>query len=114
MVVNTSKETLCINKLVNSKKEIIFVEKDMIVPDAKPDVLGIICTSGVVCLYKTELQDEKLKIDGNLNTYIMYLADDSNDKVRGINLSLDFSESINIPNAKEGMNYKLYVQINWM
>ena len=111
MVVNTSKETLCINKLVNSKKEIIFVEKDMIVPDAKPDVLGIICTSGVVCLYKTELQDEKLKIDGNLNTYIMYLADDSNDKVRGINLSLDFSESINIPNAKEGMNYKLYVKI---
>lgn len=111
MVVNTSKETLCINKLVNSKKEIIFVEKDMIVPDAKPDVLGIICTSGVVCLYKTELQDEKLKIDGNLNTYIMYLADDSKDKVRGINASLDFSENINIPNAKEGMDYKLYVKI---
>lgn len=111
MVVNTSKETLCINKLVNSKKEIVFVEKDMIVPDAKPDVLGIICTSGVVCLYKTELQDEKLKIDGNLNTYIMYLADDSNDKVRGINVSLDFSESISIPNAKEGMDSKLYVKI---
>ncbi|MBR3255172.1 MAG: DUF3794 domain-containing protein [Clostridia bacterium] len=111
MVVNTTKETLCINKLINSKKEIIFVEKDMIVPDAKPDVLGIICTSGVVCLYKTELQDEKIKIDGNLNTYIMYLADDSNDKVRGINTSLDFSESISIPNAKEGMNYKLYVKV---
>ena len=75
MEVNTSKENLCINKLVNKKKEIIFVEKDMIVPDAKPDILNTICTSGVVCLYKTELQDEKLRIDGNINTYIMYLAD---------------------------------------
>lgn len=111
MVVNTSKENLCINKLVNKKKEIIFVEKDMIVPDAKPDILNTICTSGVVCLYKTELQDEKLRIDGNINTYIMYLADNSEDKVRGINTSLDFSEGIDIPNAREGMNYKVDVNI---
>lgn len=111
MVVNTSKENLCINKLINKKKEIIFVEKDMIVPDAKPDILNTICTSGVVCLYKTELQDEKLRIDGNINTYIMYLADNSEDKVRGINTSLDFSEGIEIPNAREGMNYKVDVKI---
>lgn len=111
MLVNTSKENLCINKLINKKKEIIFVEKDMIVPDAKPDILNTICTSGVVCLYKTELQDEKLRIDGNINTYIMYLADNSEDKVRGINTSLDFSEGIEIPNAREGMDYKVDVKI---
>lgn len=111
MLVNTSKENLCINKLINKKKEIIFVEKDMIVPDAKPDILNTICTSGVVCLYKTELQDEKLRIDGNINTYIMYLADNSEDKVRGINTSIDFSEGIEIPNAREGMNYKVDVKI---
>ena len=111
MVVNTSKENLCINKLVNSKKEIIFIEKDMIVPDAKPDILSTICTSGIVCLYKTELQDEKLRMDGALNTYIMYLAENGEDKVRGINASLDFSENISIPNAMEGMDYRLEVKI---
>lgn len=111
MVVNTSKENLCINKQVNSKKEIIFIEKDMIVPDAKPDILSTICTSGIVCLYKTEIQDEKLRIDGALNTYIMYLAENGEDKVRGINTSLDFSENINIPNAREGMDYRLEVKI---
>ena len=111
MVVNTSKENLCINKLVSSKKEIIFVEKDMIVPDAKPDILSTICTSGIVCLYKAELQDEKLRMDGALNTYIMYLSENGEDKVRGINTTLDFSENISIPNAKEGMNLKLDVKI---
>lgn len=111
MVVNTSKETLCINKLVTSKKEIVFIEKDMIVPDAKPDILNAICTSGIVCLYKTELQDERLRVDGSLNTYIMYLAENGEDKVRGINTSLDFSENISIPNAKEGMSFKVDVKI---
>jgi len=104
MEVNTLKENLCINKLVATKKEIIFVEGDMIVPDSKPDILNTICTSGVICVYKKEVLDDKIRIDGNINTYIMYLADDSQDKVRGINTSLDFSEAINISNCKEGMN----------
>ena len=110
MLVDTSKENLCINKLVAQKKEIIFVEKDMIVPDAKPDILNTICTSGVVCLYKSEVLEDKVRIDGNINTYIMYLADNSEDKVRGINTSLDFSENINVPNCKEGMKLKLDVK----
>ena len=52
MIVDTVKEKLSINKLVSSKKEIIFVEGDMIVPDSKPDILNTICTSGMVCIYK--------------------------------------------------------------
>ena len=68
MVVETVNENLCINKLITSKKEIIMVEGDMIVPDSKPDVLNTICTSGVVCVYKKEILDGKIRIDGNINT----------------------------------------------
>lgn len=103
MVLETVNENLCVNKLIAAKKDIIMVEGDMIVPDSKPDILNTICTSGVVCIYKKEVLDEKVRIDGNINTYIMYLADDTQDKVRGINTSLDFSESITVPNAKDGM-----------
>ena len=46
MVVDTNKESLNINKLVSEKKEMIFVEGDMIVPDSKPDILNTINTSG--------------------------------------------------------------------
>ena len=45
MVVDTIKENLCVNKLVATKKEVILVEGDMIVPDSKPDILNTICTS---------------------------------------------------------------------
>lgn len=103
MVLETVNENLCINKLIATKKDMIMIEGDMIVPDSKPDILNTICTSGVVCVYKKEVLDEKVRLDGNINTYIMYLADDTEDKVRGINTSLDFSEIIPVSNSKEGM-----------
>ncbi len=107
MVVDTIKENLCVNKLVTTKKEVILVEGDMIVPDSKPDILNTICTSGVVCIYKKEILEEKIRVDGNINTYIMYMADDGEDKVRGLTTSLDFSENIQVANCKEGMSCKL-------
>lgn len=111
MIVDTVKENLCINKLIATKKEVIFVEGDMIVPDAKPDILNTICTSGIVCIYKKEVFDDKVRIDGNINSYIMYMADDSKDKTRGLNTSLDFSENIQVSGAKEGMSCTLETKL---
>ena len=104
MVIDTLKEKLCINKLIATKRELLQVEGDMIVPDSKPDILNTICTSGTVCLYKKEILDDKVRLDGTINTYIMYLADDEKDKVRGLNTSIDFSETINVSGCKEGMS----------
>ncbi len=111
MVLETVNENLCVNKLIATKKDIIMIEGDMIVPDSKPDILNTICTSGVVCVYKKEILDEKVRIDGNINTYIMYLADDTKDKVRGLNTSLDFSEIIPVSNAKEGMDARIQTKL---
>lgn len=103
-MIEAQRENLSINKLVAEKKEIIFAEGDMIVPDSKPDILNTICTSGVVSVYKKEVQDEKIRLDGAINTYIMYVPDGVDESVRGLNTSIDFSENINIANCKEGMD----------
>lgn len=104
MVIETSKEKLNINRLVATKKEMIMVEGDMIVPDSKPDILNTISTSGIVSVYKKEVLEGKIRIDGNINTYIMYMSEDENDKIRGITTTLDFSEIIQISNITENMN----------
>lgn len=114
MNVEVSKENICINKLVCEKKEVIFVQNDLIVPDSKPDVLSSINMSGNACIYKKEVQDDKIKIEGNINTYIMYLPDSKDDKLRGLNTSLDFSEFINVPGAREGMQLELQTNIKDM
>ena len=103
MEVEVSKENICINKLVSQKKEIIFVNTDMIVPDSKPDVLNTINVTGNVCIYKKEVMEEKVKIDGNVNTYIMYLPDSKDDNIRALNCNIEFSESIPMKMVKEGM-----------
>lgn len=114
MDVEVSKENICINKLVCEKKEVIFVQNDLIVPDSKPDVLSSINMSGNVCVCKKEVQDDKIKLEGNINTYIMYLPDSKDDKLRGLNTSLDFSEFISVPGAKEGMELELQTSIKDM
>lgn len=115
METNTTKETLNVSKIICEKKEIINIQGDMIVPDAKPDILNTINTKGNISIYKKEIKEGKIKIDGNILTYIMYIADNSNEgeeigeeikpkNVRGLSTNLDFSEAINISELEEGMN----------
>ena len=93
MLLETEKESVCINQLVGQKKDEIIVEGDVIVNDIKPDVLSIISSSGIPCIYKKEVMDGKIKIDGSINTYIIYLADSDTSSVRSLNTVLDFTRS---------------------
>ena len=77
MEINITREALNVRKVVCEKKEIINIQGDMIVPDSKPDILNTINTSGNVCIYKKEAIDGKIKIDGNILAYIMYIADNT-------------------------------------
>ena len=99
-----TKETVRINKVICEKKETINVQGDMIVPDSKPDILNTINTTGNICIYKKEINEGKIRVDGNILTYIMYLADDEKNSLRGLNTTLDFSETIAIPELQIGMS----------
>jgi len=103
MVLETAKNQICINQLVAQKKETICAEGDVIVNDVKPDVLNIISSNGVVCVYKKEVMDGKIRIDGTVNTYIIYLADDENGSVRTLNTNLDFTQFIDMENCRTNM-----------
>lgn len=103
MTLEAKKEKISINKLICEKTEKISIEGDAIVPDAKPDILNTIDTSGNICIYKKELTDDKIKLDGSVNVYVMYLAENSEDTVRGLNVNLDFSKSITAPNCTSDM-----------
>ncbi len=104
MTIDTTKESVCINQLVGIKSENRIIEGDMIVPDIKPDILNVIRSSGNVCIYKKEVLEGKIKIDGTLQVYIIYSADDETGSIRTLNTSLDFTEIIQMQNAIQDMN----------
>lgn len=104
MEASLKKENICINRLVCQKKELIFIENSMIVPDAKPDILNTINVTGNISISKKEILDDKVKIEGSINTYIMYLPDSKEDNLRALNSIIDFSESIQLKGCKQGMS----------
>ena len=112
--MDITKETVNVNKIVCEKKETINVQGDMIVPDSKPDILNTINTNGNVCIYKKEIMEGKIRLDGNILTYIMYLADGGTDNVRGLSTGLDFSETITIPELEAGMNVDITSTIKFI
>ena len=114
MEINTTKETLNVNKVICEKKEMINIQGDMIVPDSKPDILNTINTSGNACIYKKEVMDGKIRLDGNILTYIMYLADGNEDNIRGLSTGLDFSETINIPELEMGMKVEVVPTVKFI
>ena len=104
MAIETLKESLCVNQIVGKAKENIIAEGDVIIPDIKPDILSTINTNGTVCIYKKEVLDGKIRIDGGVQVYIMYLADDENGNVRGINTVIDFTKVIDMESVNSNMN----------
>lgn len=111
MVLDTSKENVCVNKIVGQKTELVMLEGDAIVPDIKPDILSTISTSGNICVYKKEILEEKVRIDGSINVCIMYLSDTEESTVRGLTTSVDFTQIIDLDKCKPGMDLNVNVNL---
>ena len=94
------RNAVIINKRVSKKVKILEVSGDIIVPDIKPDIAGIINANGVPYIYKEDIGLSKIKFDGNIDSYIVYLAD--NGETRSIQTTLSFSDSIEDQEIKEG------------
>lgn len=109
--METSKESICINQIIGQKTENIIAEGDCIIPDIKPDILSVISSSGNICIYKKEILDGKIRIDGGVDIYIMYLADSEKSNVRSLNTTINFSHIINMEKIKSNMNLESKISL---
>lgn len=110
MAIDVVKENLCVNKIVGQKTETVVVEGDIIVPDIKPDILNTINTTGTVCVYKKEVLEGKIRIDGDVNLYIMYLADNAEEATRSLNTSMDFTQILDFDGCNSNMTLEAEVR----
>ena len=68
----------------------------MKVTDVKPDIVKPKDLSGNVCIYKKEIINGRIKIDGTIDCNIIYLVDSVDESIRGLNSNIDFSEFLEI------------------
>ena len=81
-----------INRKIISNIKNIEVQGDIIVPDIKPDIVSIVNTNAIPYIYKEEVLSGRVRIEGNIDTYVVYLAD--NGENRSIGTTLTFIENI--------------------
>ena len=86
------KEKICLNRKVKTILKKVELKTDCLVPDIKPDIVSIINTNGIAYLIKEQVENGKVKIDGNVETYIIYLSDIGEN--RSISNTINFFEVI--------------------
>ena len=110
MAVNLEKQTMSLNKVVARDSSVIWIEQDILVPDTKPDVMKIVQVEAVPFVANTEVADGSIRVTGEITYYIIYRAMDQ-DKTRGISMTYPFTQSINVKEAKKGMNAKVLANV---
>lgn len=112
MAIDIEKSSLNINQIIASKRDRGVIEGDCIVPDVKPDILEVISANGIINIYKKEVSEGKIRVDGCISTFIIYTGSDGDTKsTRSINHTLDFSQIISIENASSEMNNLIDVSL---
>ncbi len=86
------KENLMIKQSLGQTRKNITMQQDYILPDIKPDVISVLCSNGNVYVTKREMINNKAKLDGGVNLFITYLANNGENRV--LNTEVIFSELI--------------------
>ena len=93
------KEKICLNRKVKTILKKVELKSDCLVPDIKPDIVKIINTNGMAYLIKEQVQNGKVKLEGNVENYIIYLSD--NGENRSISNTISFFEVVEDERIKE-------------
>lgn len=81
-------ETIDVNKKIMNNNEEIEITNEVIVPDIKPDIVNIIDTNGLEYVHKHEIINGSVKLNGTVQTTMIYLSD--NGDIRSLQTNLDF------------------------
>ena len=99
MEINVKKEKINIKKNIGKQCKTILIEKDIVLPDNKPDIIQIQDDNSNIYIGKKEIIDNKFKIEGGIQTRINYLTSDGDNSI--LKIEEKFEEIFEIKNMNE-------------
>lgn len=103
-------EKININRKVVTKTNTFQITSDVIVPDIKPDIVNIITVNGIAYIYKQEIENGRAKLDGNIDSFIIYLSGDGD--TRSIQTTLSFNNILEDSKINEKSLLKSNIKIS--
>lgn len=103
MPINTIMKTLKLNNISVSEDISKWIEQDIIVPDSKPDAIKIVNVMVTPYINDVDVMQDKIKVSGSINYFIIYQVDDQMLKNRGLICSYEYNEIIDVKGATPNM-----------
>lgn len=88
------------------------VETGVIVPDKKPDVLRILQADAVSAVRKYSATEGKLLIEGTVCVTVIYLPENSEEKIKSISTSIPFNEVVTSNEINDEAHYSVNSEIS--
>lgn len=101
MEIELKKEDIVLTEKIASKKIIVPVETDIIVPDSKPDIERVLQVDAGCSAENPEIQDERVLLPLTVNFQIMYMPE--NGEIKGISNRVQMTDVAEVKNVAKNM-----------
>lgn len=98
MSLNIERKSLNLNKCSVKKNVSAWVEQDIIVPDTKPDAVKVVTVMATPYINNIENMENKIKVTGKINYFIIYNVNDEKFISRGLCVSYPYTEILDVQN----------------
>lgn len=114
MSLELIREVVRVSQSIGEDTTQTIVENDIIVPDIKPDIAGILLLDGDAFVDGAEAIQDRILIEGTIRYKILYISDDVEQPLKSINSNTGFKYTMEIPETRQGMNCKAGCEIEHM
>ena len=104
MPINTINKSWKLNKCSIKENISTWIEQDIIVPDTKPDAVKIVNVVVTPYVKETEAMQDKVKVSGNINYFVIYKVADEKFNTRGLFASFPYTEVLEVKGANKDMD----------
>lgn len=103
MALELIRDTLKFDQVVGEGQSQTLLDRDVIVPDIKPDIARILSVEGKINITGKNMEQDRIAVDGTVSFSILYSSNDEVQPVYSMSHMDNFSQFINVPGAMPRM-----------
>ncbi len=107
MALELIREEVAVSRIMSRNTLRTVIENDVIVPDYKADVAGIVLTDAEVFLQKADPSKDKINVKGVLRYNVIYTEDSERQLADSITGDIEFSEELSAAGCTQDMRVRL-------
>lgn len=107
MSLELMKEAININRFFEQQTAQVIIQTDIIVPDVKPDISRILVIDADDLITSAQTYMDRVSVEGSLKFKIIYVSENSDESVKSIEYSHQFSQNVAIQGIRQGMKAKV-------